>query len=95
MFQVTLLQYGYTVVGKGTVDAFAEDLEHEAAVYQQLASLQGVDVPVHLGTIDLGTVSRTYYYDHGVRITYIMFLSWGGSTLSRRSIDPAEKQVIS
>ncbi|KAK0655371.1 hypothetical protein B0T16DRAFT_10052 [Cercophora newfieldiana] len=94
MFQVTLLQHGYTVVGKGTVSAFVEDLEHEAAVYQQLAPLQGADVPVHLGAVDLKTVSRTYYYDHGVRITYIMFLSWGGHTLSRRGIDLAEKQEL-
>jgi hypothetical protein len=30
MFKVTLGAYGYTVIAKGTVLAFVEDLQHEA-----------------------------------------------------------------
>ncbi|KAJ2891106.1 uncharacterized protein MKZ38_000915 [Zalerion maritima] len=82
LFQVTLLVYGYTFVSKGTVPEFVEDLEHEAAVYQRLRPIQGVCVPVYLGTIDLRDISRTYYYDFRVRIVYMMFLSWVGSSLN-------------
>ncbi|KAI1392793.1 uncharacterized protein F4822DRAFT_426001 [Hypoxylon trugodes] len=81
LFQVTLLMYGYTFVSKGTVPEFTKDLEHEAMVYRQLQFLQGDSVPVFLGAIDLRDISRTYYYDLRVRITYMMFLSWGGGSL--------------
>ncbi|KAK3336941.1 hypothetical protein B0T19DRAFT_454504, partial [Cercophora scortea] len=81
MFQVTLLTHGYTFVAKGTVSAFVDDLEHEAAVYRRLQSLQGVCVPVFLGAIDLRHISRTYYYDFRVEIIYMMFLSWAGESL--------------
>lgn len=58
LFRVTLLAYGYTFVGKGTVRAFIKDLEHEAAVYSRLKPIQGVNIPVFLGTIDLRTMGR-------------------------------------
>ncbi|KAK6843984.1 hypothetical protein PG987_004844 [Apiospora arundinis] len=81
LFKVTLLAYGYTFIGKGTVPAFIEDLEHEAKVYQALQPLQGKVTPIFLGAIDLRTISRTYYYDFRVRVQYMMFLSWGGASL--------------
>ncbi|KAK8036707.1 hypothetical protein PG994_015204 [Apiospora phragmitis] len=31
LFKVTLLAYGYTFISRGTVQAFIEDLGHEAA----------------------------------------------------------------
>jgi predicted Ser/Thr protein kinase len=75
MFKVTLSAYGYTALGKGTVDAFVDDLQHEATVYSRLQRLQGVCVPVFLGAFDL---PRPYYYDFKVRIVHMMFLSWSG-----------------
>ncbi|KAF2241317.1 hypothetical protein BU26DRAFT_544447 [Trematosphaeria pertusa] len=75
LFQVTLSMYGYTIIAKGTVFAFLEDLRHEAAVYQRLQNLQGVCVPVFLGAVDL---ARPYYYDFRVRVVHVMFLSWAG-----------------
>ncbi|KAK6860929.1 hypothetical protein PG995_004565 [Apiospora arundinis] len=81
LFKVTLLAYGHTFIGKGTVPAFIEDLEHEAKVYQALQPLQGRVTPIFLGAIDLRTISRTYYYDFRVRVQYMMFLSWGGASL--------------
>ncbi|KAI1479358.1 hypothetical protein F4774DRAFT_382769 [Daldinia eschscholtzii] len=80
LFRVTLLAYGYTFVAKGTVRAFIDDLEHEAAVYERLKPLQGRHVPVSLGAIDLRTMGRTYYYFHRVYVVYMMFLSWGGNS---------------
>ncbi|KAH8729152.1 hypothetical protein BGZ61DRAFT_345516, partial [Ilyonectria robusta] len=41
--------YGYTFVSKGTVRAFIHDLEHEAAVYERLWPIQGVNVTVFSG----------------------------------------------
>lgn len=81
LFRVTLLTYGYTFVGKGTVQAFIKDLEHEAAVYERLKPTQGVSIPVFLGTVDLRAMNKIYYYDHRVYIVHLMFLSWGGYKL--------------
>ncbi|UPL04033.1 hypothetical protein LCI18_014967 [Fusarium solani-melongenae] len=81
LFQITLLKYGYTFVSKGTVAAFIEDLEHEAAVYRHLHRLQGISVPVFMGAIDLRDLGRTYYYDLRVYIVHLSFLSWGGDSL--------------
>lgn len=81
LFQLTLLKYGYTFVSKGTVAAFIEDLEHEAAVYKHLHRLQGISVPVFMGAIDLRDLGRTYYYDLRVYIVHLSFLSWGGESL--------------
>ncbi|KAJ9413473.1 hypothetical protein QL093DRAFT_2475958 [Fusarium oxysporum] len=83
LFQVTLLAHGYTFVSKGTVRAFVKDLEHEAAVYERLKPIQGVHVPVFLGAIDLGSMNKTYYYDHRVYVVHMTFLSWGGCSIDR------------
>ncbi|KAK1654920.1 hypothetical protein BDP81DRAFT_416810, partial [Colletotrichum phormii] len=82
MFKVSLLEYGYTFISKGTVQAFINDLEHEAAVYERLRPLQGTYLPVFLGAIDLRPLNRTYYYDHRVYVVHMTFLSWGGHDLS-------------
>jgi serine/threonine protein kinase len=81
LFQVTLLTYGYTFVSKATIARFIPELEHEAKVYERLRPLQGVHVPVFLGAVDLREVGRTYYYDIGVHIIYMILLSWGGRSL--------------
>ena len=75
LFKVTLTSHGYTVVGKGTVLAFVKDLRHEAEVYRWLKTVQGVHVPICLGSIDL---DKPYYYDAGIRIVHLMLLSWAG-----------------
>jgi hypothetical protein len=82
LFKVTLLAYGYTFLGKGTVQAFISDLTHEAAVYDRLNPIQGRNVPVFLGAIDLRTMDKIYYYFHRVYVVHITFLSWGGDSLA-------------
>ncbi|KAI0467070.1 hypothetical protein F4859DRAFT_526168 [Xylaria cf. heliscus] len=94
LFQVTMLTYGYTFVCKGTVRAFVKDLEHEAAVYERLRSVQGTSVPVFLGAVDLRSINRTYHYDHRVDIIYMMFLSWGGDSLYDVEIGEGEQQRL-
>ena len=72
LFKVTLTSYSYTMVGKGTVQVFIKDLRHEAEVYQRLMIIQGVHIPVFLGSIDL---DEPYYYDAGIRIMHLILLS--------------------
>jgi Phosphotransferase enzyme family len=77
-FRVTLSSHGYTVVAKGTVPEFSEDLRHEAIVYRQLRPLQGLCVPICLGAVDL---EHPYYYDFRVRVVQLLFLSWAGNRM--------------
>ena len=78
LFRITLIAYGYTFVAKGTVRAFITDLEHEAAVYERLRAIEGSRVPVFLGTIDLRSMDKIYYYDHRVYVVHLMCMSWAG-----------------
>ncbi|OAQ58406.1 protein kinase-like domain [Purpureocillium lilacinum] len=95
LFKVTLLEYGYTFVSKGTIKAFIPDLEHEAAVYRRLEGIQGIHVPVFLGAVDLRPLDRTYYYDHRVYIVHLTLMSWGGKSLheARGRMRTTEEQV--
>ncbi|KAJ6438008.1 protein kinase-like domain [Purpureocillium lavendulum] len=95
LFKVTLLEYGYTFVSKGTIKAFIPDLEHEAAVYRRLEDIQGIHVPVFLGAVDLRSLHRTYYYDHRVYIVHLTLMSWGGESLheGRGRMPTTEEQV--
>ncbi|KND90494.1 hypothetical protein TOPH_04667 [Tolypocladium ophioglossoides CBS 100239] len=94
LFQVTLIAYGYTFVSKGTISAFIEDLQHEAAVYERLRPVQGITVPVFLGSIDLRDMDRVYYYDHRVYIVHLTFLSWGGYKMDELSAAGAAKMPL-
>ncbi|PGG98191.1 hypothetical protein AJ80_09569 [Polytolypa hystricis UAMH7299] len=91
LFQVTVLVYGYTFVGKGTVRAFIRDLEHEAAVYKRLRPVQGINVPVFLGAIDLRPMNKIYYYDHRVYVVHMTFLSWAGNCIDAETVDSKGK----
>ncbi|KAK7959744.1 uncharacterized protein PG986_004598 [Apiospora aurea] len=82
LFKVTLLAYGYTFVSRGTVQAFVEDLGHEAAVYRRLRPLQGAYVPVFLGAIDIRPMNKVCYYNHRVSVVHITLLSWGWNQYS-------------
>ncbi|KAL5903044.1 hypothetical protein ACKVV7_011445 [Pyricularia oryzae] len=86
LFKIWLIEYGYTFVGKGTIQAFVKDLEHEAAVYKRLHPIQGIYVPVFLGVVDLRSMNRIYYYDHRVYVVHITLLSWGGCDLDATEI---------
>ncbi|EWZ48997.1 hypothetical protein FOZG_04461 [Fusarium oxysporum Fo47] len=81
LFKITLLAYGYTFLGKGTVRAFISDLTHEAVVYDRLSPLQGRNVPVFLGAIDLRSINKVYYYFHRVYVVHMTLLSWDGDGL--------------
>ncbi|KAJ9369574.1 hypothetical protein DTO282E5_5703 [Paecilomyces variotii] len=79
-FKISLMPFGYTIVGKGTTDRRWPVVRQEENVYQILHSVQGSAVPVFLGTIDIDWI---YFYG-GVRITHFLILSWGGYPFNPR-----------
>jgi hypothetical protein len=87
-FRATLASHGYTVIAKCTPNDFVEDLRNEAAIYEQLRTIQGQYVPIHLGNLDLD-FKRPYYYEGIAKLVHVMFLSYGGTPISRhwRNLD--------
>lgn len=81
IFQITLLQYGYTFIAKGVTGRAVPKLLHEEAVYEKLQPLQGRHVPVCLGSVDLRLLDQIYFYDVDVRMIYFLLLSYGGAPL--------------
>ncbi|QSZ32117.1 hypothetical protein DSL72_001686 [Monilinia vaccinii-corymbosi] len=94
LFKITLTSHGYTVAAKGTVRAFAQDLQHECEIYERLKKIQGVYIPICFGRLDL---VHPYYYDIGVQIVHMMILSWAGARLDKDSvaIEVGQKRVES
>ena len=84
LFKISLRRSGYTLVGKGTVQAFVEDLRHEGRIYRRLENLQGSVIPVYLGNIDL---PKVYYLDVGVRIQHMMMMAWAGEEVAANTED--------
>ncbi|KAL8972887.1 MAG: hypothetical protein Q9197_002583 [Variospora fuerteventurae] len=79
LFQLTLTSYGYTFVGKGTIDIYIPDLQHECRMYHRLQYLQGRLIPVCLGSIDLDIP----WYDLNVEIIHILLMSYGGEAIEQ------------
>ncbi|KAM3504235.1 hypothetical protein MY11210_008431 [Beauveria gryllotalpidicola] len=84
LFQITLLQFGYTFIAKGVTGGRVSDLEKEVAVYQRLRPLQGHGIPVCLGSIDLRPLGQVYFYDFDVRIIRFLLLSYGGTEVKSK-----------
>lgn len=90
LFRITLTSHGYTIAAKGTVSAYAKDLRHEAEVYRRLTTIQGIHVPICLGSLDL---EKPFYYDAGIRIVHLMLLSWSGECLDgKKTIKDTDRQ---
>ncbi|KAK5651290.1 hypothetical protein OQA88_12634 [Cercophora sp. LCS_1] len=81
LFRITLVSHGYTLVAKGTTSLSVRFIENEARIYEQLQPIQGLYVPVSLGTIDLRELGRRYFYAADVHIIYFLLLSWAGRDL--------------
>ena len=82
IFKITLISHGYTLVAKGTVEAFVVDLQREGHEYERLQILQGTTVPVCLGNLHL---ERTYFLDVGVKIIHMMLMAWVGDNLYEKT----------
>ncbi|KKZ66527.1 hypothetical protein EMCG_01121 [[Emmonsia] crescens] len=78
LFKISLTGYGYTFVAKGVQLLDEECLSNEASVYAHLSHLQGVAIPVYLGTIQL---VRSYNLVSCAVVTSMMLMSWGGNSL--------------
>ena len=92
LFKVRLDSHAYTIVAKGTIWPFVRCLRHEAEVYRRLACIQGIHVPVFLGSIDL---DYDFYYAAGDLIVHMMLLSWCGEGLRSDTLTDTEKQTRS
>jgi hypothetical protein len=79
LLKVTLASHGYTVVAKSTVPEFVEHLRYEATVYQRLYPIQGIYIPLYLGSINLKT---PYIYDGIADLVHMMLPSPAGRPLS-------------
>ncbi|KAK4655460.1 hypothetical protein QC762_0050250 [Podospora pseudocomata] len=82
-------RHGYTLAAKGTTSSSVRFIEHEARIYEQLQPIQGLFVPVSLGTIDLREVGRRYFYAADVHIIYFLLLSWAGRDLREAREQPS------
>ncbi|EGE79399.2 hypothetical protein BDDG_02338 [Blastomyces dermatitidis ATCC 18188] len=91
LFEVILFQYGYTLIGKGFPPEFGHYLRHEKALYDQLKPIQGLHVPVCLGTIDVS--KRPMFYDGIADIPHFLLLAHAGTNVSE--CDVSEDQIVS
>ena len=91
MFKITLTSHGYTVAAKGTVFAWVSDLEHEEKIYHRLRAIQGVHVPVCLGSIKLTT---PYFFGRNVDIIHMMMMAYGGTRIDQDSNLALKNQTI-
>lgn len=78
LLKVTLSSHGYTMPAKCTVSEFRDRLRHKAAMYDRLRPIQGIYIPLHLGSIDL---AHSYSYDGIAYLEHIMLLSPSGQSL--------------
>ncbi|GLA05248.1 hypothetical protein AnigIFM60653_005724 [Aspergillus niger] len=82
--KVTCAKYGYTVVGKGTTCFMWPQLEREADVYQILDTIQGYDVPVFLGKVNM---QQTFHL-HGVgKLRHMLMMGWGGEPIDEAAYE--------
>lgn len=79
--EVVLWPYEYTFVGKGVPIEFVEGSKHEELVYSRLTPIQGIYVPVVLGSLD---IRWPLPYDGTADIVRMLFMSDAGPTLARR-----------
>lgn len=72
--KATLLSHGYTMLIKATSMRQSDRIHAELENYENLMSLQGCQIPVCLGMFS----PKIPYWYHGVRMEYMLLLSWSG-----------------
>lgn len=91
MFKVTLTAYGYTVIAKGVRSHDVPYLIHEAKIYRHLQSIQGIHIPVCLGSANL---ILPYYYQ-GAKFVRFLFQSYAGVPVSQIIHAEAKADILS
>ncbi|KAL2889113.1 Protein kinase-like domain protein [Ceratocystis lukuohia] len=81
LFRLTLIEYGYTFVAKGTVEWMIYKLRREEDAYRVLKPIQGQLIPVYLGSVDLRCLHTRVFIDFGIDLVYLVLLSYGGREL--------------
>ncbi|KAI1911969.1 hypothetical protein LOZ61_003510 [Ophidiomyces ophidiicola] len=76
LFRLTLFSHGYTLVAKGAPVETINRAVYEEYLYRHLRPIQGVHIPVCLGSIDIS--SRPLWYDGIAAIVHLLFLSHAG-----------------
>ncbi|KAJ5562930.1 hypothetical protein N7535_002623 [Penicillium sp. DV-2018c] len=84
-FKLTCIEYGYTVLGKGTTSGLWKIVSREEQVYRILRKAQGSAVPVFLGTIDL---AKTYFLHGAGEIRHMLVMGWGGESTASMELTP-------
>ncbi|KAK2739102.1 hypothetical protein FQN57_006668 [Myotisia sp. PD_48] len=79
LFSVHLVSHGYSLVAKGTAHGLDGRVKYEEKLYNHLRSVQGIHVPVCLGSIDISSRPLSY---NGIKICRLMFLSYAGQYLN-------------
>lgn len=79
LFEVTIFSHGYTFVAKGFPWKYQRYLKHEKAVYDRLQPIQGVHVPVCLGTIDVS--ESPMHFDGHTLVSHLLLLSHAGTNI--------------
>ena len=79
MFKVRLTSHGYTVIAKGVQRHNVPHLLHESKVYRHLRPIQGIHIPVCLGSTNLVLP----YYHNGGQFVCFLFQSYAGVPVSQ------------
>ena len=85
-FRARLPTWGYVVLAKGAAHAHAgvTQLEQEVQVYERLHDLQGKNVPVYLGSLEL---VQPFSTEDGIEIAFLLLLSWEGLPMDLEDVD--------
>ncbi|KAL2889487.1 hypothetical protein HOO65_020029 [Ceratocystis lukuohia] len=91
LVKLTAYPYGYTFVGKGTMDVALPFNRHELQVYSRLRPLQGVVVPVCLGHVSLHQTLNVEFF----AIRQMLLLSYAGEPVweMEDDVDDIESQL--
>ncbi|PYH89800.1 hypothetical protein BO71DRAFT_402777 [Aspergillus ellipticus CBS 707.79] len=84
LFKITLWSHGYTFVGKGAPVEFVASSKHEELIYSHLAPIQGLYVPVLLGSLRL---RHPFSYDGIAEIVHLMFMNCVGRSFADQHDD--------
>ncbi|EZF70288.1 hypothetical protein H105_07348 [Trichophyton soudanense CBS 452.61] len=76
LFWLTLFPYGYTLVAKAMPVETVKCALYEERIYQHLRPIQGIYIPVCLGSVDIS--SRPLWYDGIFEVVHLLLLGHAG-----------------
>ncbi|KAM5430633.1 hypothetical protein McanMca71_005459 [Microsporum canis] len=76
LFWLTTFPYGYTLVAKAMPVEMVSRALHEERIYQHLSTIQGIYVPVCLGSVDISP--SPLWYDGICEVVHLLLLGHAG-----------------